>query len=220
MRWKTSKSVLFMITALATFLFLTSTILWSFEAQKPGEVQIPDAPEIHGFSATWTNAGEGVVDSNGNSSLLTLDLKNNSTLSLTIHLRVLAVFGSISNIIQEGDYSLAAKSEDRIPISVSGAMNLHEKQAKYATTVRCQFSVKTDFGAEFGYRLASRYLAANPSGYLEVLDREALEGKYEYGITDPAELTRVKSIVQNDNSGNVLIGVGPGVPMADVSGLF
>ena len=181
---------------------------------------MPDQTEIYGFSAAWMSVGEGDVDENGNSPLLNLDLINRNYVSLNVHLQVLAVFGSLSSTIYDGDYFLSGRSDEKVSIPVAKAAGLHDKQKKYATTIRCVFSVTSDRGANFGYPLEFRYLVFGPDTKMKVLDQETLDAEFEYGITDPAELARVKTILESDQSGDVVIGVGPGVPSNHTSDLF
>jgi len=156
-----------------------------------------------GGYAEWTAVGGGVLDPSGGNPISDILIHGRDHDAMSVKVEVVAFIGSLSRAIFHEELNIDASEDIVIPLDVTPALGLHEKQFAYPTLINARVT-EIPLAGKFGrgQSLEQLYLVARPEETPhEIYDFESFAKAYPRGVTTPEELARMEALIAKDPTG-------------------
>ena len=156
-----------------------------------------------GGYAEWTAVGGGLLDPSGGNPVSDILIHGRDNAAMSVKVEVVAFIGSLSRTIYQEELNVDTGEDIVIPLDVTPALGLHEKQYAYPTLINARVTEIPPAG-KFGHgqSLEQLYLVARPEGTPhEIYDFESFAKAYPRGVTTSEELVRMEALIAKDPTG-------------------
>jgi hypothetical protein len=166
----------------------------------------------NGAFAEWFEDGRWPVEADGASAAATIFIHGATNADFMAHVEVLAAFSGITRTVLDERVLIEKGADFVVPIDLTAALRLHERQVDYVTRLRASVSVADGDTAGAAQVLDKRYLVLSAKGKsADVVDAKVAAANYPYGVTSAAEWERVQPTLLHQAPDGRLTAIDPGI---------